>query len=110
MISERDWKRWENEAKERSPRREEKIGISVYPIPIPFQYGPTRLERKVKPTMLDHLKKYAALHATWICAVAALLGQVTHDYLTQHPNATAAGFFGALGWAIITFLMKSPRQ
>lgn len=58
--------------------------------------------------MLNHLKTFWALHATLIVAIGIAISQASNSYLTQHPKATAGGFFGALGWAVITLFMKSP--
>jgi len=60
--------------------------------------------------VLNHLKTYWALHATWILALVAFVGQFTHDYLTQHPHATIGAFFAALAWSTYTFYLKSPKQ
>lgn len=60
--------------------------------------------------MLAHLKSWWPAHAIWICGVVAFIAQFTSRYLTGHPKATASELFGALGFALITFLMKSPTQ
>lgn len=60
--------------------------------------------------MVDHLKKWWALHATLIFALLTVIGSTMSSYLKEHPHATIAGLFGAIGWSAITLLMRSPTQ
>lgn len=60
--------------------------------------------------MIDHLKKWGLLHANIIVLVGLAALQAANHYLTSHPKVDFGALMGAMGWAVVNLLMKSPMQ
>jgi hypothetical protein len=56
------------------------------------------------------MKKYIPTLIPIVVAGAAIVAQAGQSYLSQHPHATAAGFFAALGLAIVNHWITSPKD
>lgn len=99
-IPEKQWRRWEEDVRERPPLPE---------LP-PGGFDFKRSEKGVNEAMLNNLKKYAGMHLALLVAILGVVAQAGHQYLTAHPTVTMGGFFGACGLALVNFFLTAPKD